>query len=116
MKQDGLRNLAKWVANGKPHDEWCKDPFLALEMFVRIQEAYGWDAFEKLFAEYRTLADSERPKDDNGKRDQWVTRLSKVTGENIAAVFDSWNIPISESARQACAAFPAPQDKRLFLE
>jgi hypothetical protein len=116
MKQDGMRNFAKWVANGKPYDEWCRDPFLALEMFVRIQEAYGWDAFVKLFAEYRTLTDRERPKNDNEKRDQWVTRLSKVTGENIAAVFDSWNVPISDAARQACAAFPMPQDKRMLLE
>ncbi|MCL2104213.1 MAG: M60 family metallopeptidase, partial [Kiritimatiellaeota bacterium] len=116
MKQDGIRPLKKWIENGKPHDEWCRDPFLALEMFVRIQEAYGWEAFEKLFAEYRALTDSERPKNDGEKRDQWCTRLSKLTGENIAAVFDSWNVPISEAARQACAAFPAPKDKRLFVE
>ncbi|MCL1921648.1 MAG: M60 family metallopeptidase [Kiritimatiellaeota bacterium] len=116
MKQDGLRQLPKWVANGKPHDEWCRDPFLALEMFVRIQQAYGWEAFEKLFAEYRTLRGNERPKNDMDKRDQWCTRLSRLTGENIAAVFDSWNVPISDTARQACAAFPMPTDKRMLLE
>ena len=115
MKQDGLRQLPKWVQGGRSHDEWCRDPFLALEMFVRIQDAYGWEAFEKLFAEYRTLSGNERPKNDNEKRDQWCIRLSKLTGENIAAVFDSWNVPISAAARQACAAFPAPKDKRLFV-
>jgi hypothetical protein len=116
MKQDGTRQLGRWVQNGKPHEEWCRDPFLALEMFVRIQQAYGWEAFEKLFAEYRELGRGERPRNDNEKRDQWCTRLSKITGENIASVFDSWNVPISEKAREACAAFPAPQDKRLFVE
>ena len=116
MKEDGMRPYAKWVEKGKPYSDWCNDPFLALEMFVRIQQAYGWEAFEKLFAEYRALADNERPKTDEAKRDQWCTRLSKITGENIAAVFDSWNIPISDAARKTCAAFPMPKDKRMLAE
>jgi len=115
MGEESLQNqVRKWAAKGKPHDEWCKEPFLALETFVRIQQAYGWQVFEKLFAEYRTLKKEERPRNDTEKRDQWVLRLSRLTGQNIAAVFDAWNIPISEAVRQTCAKYPRPSDPRLF--
>lgn len=108
------KTVLKWVEQGKPHEGWCGDPFLALETFVRLQQAYGWEAFERLFAEYRTLSKDERPKNDAEKRDQWVIRLSRITNANIAAVFDAWNIPISDAARQAGANHAAPADPRLF--
>ena len=115
MGEEGIqKQVRKWVANGKTHDEWCKEPFLALETFTRLQQAFGWKAFEKLFAEYRSLNKDERPKNDAEKRDQWVIRLSRLTGQNMAAVFDAWNIPLSEKARQTCASYPRPTDSRLF--
>jgi len=110
------KQVRKWVAADKSHETWCGEPFLALETFVRLQQTYGWSAFEKLFAEYRTLSKDQRPKNDDEKRDQWVTRLSRITGQNIAAVFDAWNIPISDDARQACAYYPRPADARLFQD
>ena len=114
MKNEATRSYTKWLSNNKPYDTWKSDPFLALEMFVRIQQAYGWEAFEKLFAEYRLIPGNERPKNDLQKRDQWCTRLSKVTGENMASIFDSWNIPISEDTRKTCATYPASKDARVF--
>lgn len=114
MKNESTRAYTEWVKNGKPYDSWKSDPFLALEMFVRIQQAYGWDAFERLFAVYRNLPANQRPTNDLQKRDQWCTRLSNVTGENIAAIFDSWNIPISDEARKTCSAYPSPKDSRIF--
>jgi hypothetical protein len=115
MGEAGIqKQVSAWVAKGKPHEEWCREPFLALETFVRLQQVFGWQAFEKLFAEYRTLAKEERPKSDGEKRDQWALRLSRITGQNIAAVFDAWNIPVSEEARLTCAKHPKPVDRRLF--
>ena len=115
MGEEGQKKkVQKWVAAGKSHETWCNDPFLALEVFVRIQQVYGWGAFEKLFGEYRTLGDEQRPKNDDAKRDQWAVRLSRVTGHNMAAVFDAWSIPLTDAARSACAAYPEPKDARLF--
>jgi len=116
MKNEATRSYTTWLNNNKPYDTWKRDPFLALEMFVRIQQAYGWEAFEKLFAEYRLIPGSERPKNDLQKRDQWCTRLSKVTGDNMASIFDSWNIPVSEETRKTCATYPAPKDPRVFAK
>ncbi len=115
MGEEGIQKQVRtWAAKGKSHDEWCREPFLALETFVRLQQVYGWQAFEKLFAEYRTLSKEERPKNDAEKRDQWALRLSRITGQNIAAVFDAWSIPLSEETRLACAKRPKPTDRRLF--
>jgi len=115
MGEEAIQKTVRaWVAKGKPHDAWCRDPFLALETFVRLQQVFGWTAFEKLFEEYRTLPKEERPKSDAEKRGQWAVRLSRVTGKDIAAVFDAWNIPLSDEVRQACARYPAPTDPRLF--
>ena len=117
MGEAGIQKaVRKWVAEGKSHEAWCRDPFLALEVFVRLQQAYGWQAFERLFAEYRTLDPAQRPKHDADKRDQWAVRLSRITGHNIASVFDAWQIPLTEAARAACAAFPVPTDLRLFAD
>lgn len=114
MKNEATRAYTEWIKNNKPYNTWKSDPFLALEMFVRLQQAYGWETFEKLFAQYRNSPVSERPKNDLQKRDQWCTRLSSATGENIASIFDSWNIPISDEARKTCSSYPKPKDTRLF--
>ena len=102
--------VKRWKEKGQTYQQWKSDPFLALEMFVRLQVAYGWEPFEKMFKEYRTLADAERPKNDDQKRDQWVIRFSKFTNANIASVFDAWKVPISEEARKACANYPAANE------
>ena len=110
------KTVREWVAKGKTHDDWCRNPFLALVTFVRLQQVFGWSAFEKLFAEYRGLPQEDRPKNDAEKRGQWASRLSRITGKNIASVFDAWNIPLTEDVRQACAKYPKPDDPRLFAD
>ena len=99
--------VKRWKEKGQTYQQWKSDPFLALEMFVRLQVAYGWEPFEKMFKEYRTLSNDERPKNDDQKRDQWAIRFSRFTNANIASVFDAWKVPISEEARNACANYPA---------
>jgi hypothetical protein len=105
--------VENWKASGKGFDLWAKDPFLALEMFVRLREVYGWELFEKLFAEYRRPGEV-LPKTDQEKMDQWAIRLSKMYNANFASFFVAWSWPISPSARAACAKYPALADKRLF--
>jgi len=115
MGEAGIqKSVCEWVRKGKRHEDWCRDPFLALETFVRLQQAFGWRAFEQLFAEYRALPQEARPRNVAEKRDQWATRLSRITGKNIAAVFDAWNIPLTDKARQACAKYPKPAEAGLF--
>ena len=81
------KRVEAWYAAGKPFKQWKSDPFLALDFFARLIEKYGWESFEKLFAEYRTLSPEERPKTDLDKRRQWCTRLSRIVGEDLTEEF-----------------------------
>lgn len=88
MKSEFLkRNVAAWNAAGRPLDPWMNDPFLALDFFAKLIEKYGWETFEKLFAEYRALPENERPKTDLEKREQWCRRLSRLVGEDLSEEF-----------------------------
>ena len=82
------RAYERWEAEGHPYAKWKSDPYMALEFFVRLYDRFGWEPFEKLFAEYRTLPPAERPKNDYEKRKQWVSRFSRLTGEDLYPLFN----------------------------
>ena len=85
---------------------WKDDPFLALVMYVQLQQAFGWDAYRQVFATYRALPDAERPKSDNEKRDQWLVRFSRQVGRNLGPFFEAWGVPTSRAARASIADLP----------
>ena len=82
------RKVKEWNDKGRPFDMWKGDAFLALHFFARLVEKYGWDSFQRLFAEYRKLPQSERPKNDLDKRRQWCRRYSKIVGEDLTKEFE----------------------------
>ena len=86
---------------------WKRKPFLALVMYRQLKDAFGWEAFKKVFAEYRSLARHERPKTEAEKRDQWLVRFSRAVGRDLGPFFDSWAIPVSEGAKKSVAHLPA---------
>ena len=88
MKDPALRALyAQWKRAGRPFDRWKADPWLALCFFAELQQRYGWESFERLFAAYRALSDAERPKTDLEKRRHWCERLSRIVGEDLSPDF-----------------------------
>lgn len=104
----GSRN-AKMRAHldaGAPFDAWKRDPFLALIMYVQLREAFGWEAYQRVFAEYRDLPANERPRDDDAKRDQWMVRFSHAVGHNLGPFFQAWGVPTSDAARATLADLP----------
>ncbi|MBD3292929.1 MAG: hypothetical protein GF393_08405 [Armatimonadia bacterium] len=101
-----VEKLKQYFADGAPFDRWKRDPFLALKMYVQLQQEFGWDAFKAVFAEYRDLADDERPKTDAEKRDQWMVRFSRQVGRNLGPFFQVWGVPTSEEARTSIADLP----------
>ena len=86
--------------------KWTRDPFLALLMYVQLQEAFGWDAYKKVFAEYRALPKGQRPKTDAEKRDQWMVRFSRAVGKNLGPFFQAWAVPTSAQARASITNLP----------
>ncbi len=73
---------------------------------MQMKEAFGWDAFKKVFAEYRDLSEDQRPKSDDEKREQWMVRFSRTVGRNLGPFFEAWGIPTSEKARASIADLP----------
>lgn len=95
------------MAAGAPFGKWKSDPFLALMMYIQLYEGFGWTPFEKVFTEYRRLSESERPKTDAQKRDQWLVRFSKAAGRNLGPFFQAWGVPTGDKARASIADLPA---------
>ena len=91
---------------GADFDGWKRDPFLALQMYMQLQEAFGWEAYRKVFAEYRELSREERPRSDDAKRDQWLVRFSRAVGKNLGPFFEAWGVPTSKEARGSVADLP----------
>ena len=100
------RTLKKYLAGGASFEEWKREPFLALLMYVQLIEGFGWPAFQTCFAEYRDLPQEERPQSDDDKRDQWLVRFSKTVGRNLGPFFEAWGIPVRPVARQAVETLP----------
>jgi len=101
------KTLKAYLAKGPDFKQWQRRPFLALLMYIQLQEAFSWEAFKKVFAEYRGLPRGERPRNDDEKRDQWMVRFSRAVGRNLGPFFQAWGVPTSEKARASIADLPA---------
>lgn len=91
---------------GSPFNEWKSDPFLALQMYIQLEKAFGWETYKKVFAEYRALPANARPRNDAEKRDQWMVRFSRACGRNLGPFFQAWGIPVSERALKSIEDLP----------
>ena len=100
------REMARYDFENPDFELWKREPFLALVMYVQMQQAFGWDAYRQVFATYRALPDSERPKNDDEKRDQWLVRFSRQVGRNLGPFFEMWGVPTSRTARASIADLP----------
>jgi hypothetical protein len=89
-----------------PAATWPDKPFTGLIFYDQLIEGFGWDSFHKIFIEYRDLPKSERPKNDDEKRDQWLVRFSRITGKNLGPFFEAWRISTSEAARNSVTNLP----------
>ncbi|MDF1660971.1 MAG: M60 family metallopeptidase [Planctomycetota bacterium] len=92
MKAAGKKHRAA----GAPFAQWKKRPFLALDMYVELQQEFGWDLFKKVFAQYRDLPPQARPQSDLARRDLWLKLLSNTSGKNLGPFFQAWGIPVSK--------------------
>ena len=93
-------------------ERWKADAFLALIMYHQLRVGFGWEAYQKVFAEYRDLPSSERPKTDQDKRDQWLLRFSRTVGRNLGPFFEGWGIPVTDGAIEKVKDLPIwfPED------
>ena len=55
--------MARYDFDSPDFEQWKREPFLALVMYVQLQQEFGWDAYRQVFAAFRELPDSERPEE-----------------------------------------------------
>jgi hypothetical protein len=112
-------------------DEWMhkynfKHPDFALwkryseysqTFYVQLQQAFGWGAFQAVFAQYGKLARDQQPRTDEDKRDEWMVRFSRQVGRNLGPFFAAWGVPTSERAQSSIADLPTwmPEELQAFL-
>jgi hypothetical protein len=97
----------KYNDGGRKFNEWKSSPWLALEMYLQLQEAFGWKPFQKAFAEYETLTEAVKLSTEEEQHDLWMERMSRATGRNLGPFFEKWNVPVSAAARASVASLPA---------
>jgi len=105
-KRARKRNTERYFADGCDFERWKRDPFLALCMYMQLQEEFGWEPFTKVFKEYRALTQEQRPQSDDEKRDQWMVRMSRAVGKNLGPFFQAWAVPTTDEARASIAVLP----------
>jgi hypothetical protein len=107
IKPESIRkHIEKRQSQNKDFEKWKSDPFLALTMYVQLQQAFGWDTYKKVFDEYRNLPADQRPKNDQEKRDQWMVRFSRAVGKNLGPFFEFWGVPTTQQARDSIKHLP----------
>ena len=100
------QQMALYDFDNPDFEQWKREPFLALVMYQQLQQAFGWNAYQRVFAEYLTLPEAERPKSDDEKRDQWLVRFSREVEHNLGPFFETWGVPTSQQARDSIADLP----------
>lgn len=74
----------------------------------QLQEAFGWEPFTQLFAEYQTLRDT--PKDNAGKMNLWVKKFSEKVQKNLVPFFEAWGWPVQKEVADSLACLPQWQE------
>ncbi len=97
--------IVKYVGGGKNFEaDW--NTFTALEMYLQYQEAFGWEALQRVFEAYNDLPKEEEPADQQDRNDELLRQMSVSAGRNLGPFFLAWNVPVSESALASVADRP----------
>ncbi len=109
--EKGAQRVRNWVARGKRFEDWKNQYFLALELYIRLKDAYGWETFKKVFRRYRQPGFA-LPRNNDEKWQIFARTFSEECGHNVAKALAEWSIPISQETLDACAKYP-PADQRI---
>ncbi|XP_037370968.1 TRPM8 channel-associated factor 2-like [Talpa occidentalis] len=100
------KRIKTYLDKGAHLRDW--EVWTALETYLQLQEAFGWEPFTELFAEYQTL--SSLPKDKADKMNLWVQKFSNKVQKNLAPFFESWGWPVRKEVAESLACLPAWQE------
>ena len=105
-KAEAEKKLKAYLAGGANYEQWKNEPFLALGLFSKLRDGFGWEPFIRVFKEYETLPSAQKPRTDEEKRDQFMVRFGQAVGKNLGPYFAAWGVPTSDAARAKLANLP----------
>uniref|UniRef100_A0A0D9R459 TRPM8 channel associated factor 2 n=1 Tax=Chlorocebus sabaeus TaxID=60711 RepID=A0A0D9R459_CHLSB len=100
------KRIKAHLGKGAPLCDW--NVWTALETYLQLQEAFGWEPFTQLFAEYQTL--SHLPKDNTGRMNLWVKKFSEKVKKNLVPFFEAWGWPVQKEVADSLASLPEWQE------
>ncbi|KAM6211134.1 LOW QUALITY PROTEIN: TRPM8 channel-associated factor 2-like [Sarcoramphus papa] len=101
------KRIQDYIENGAQLKDW--EVFTALETYLQLQEAFGWEAFIEIFSEYQNM--SQLP---DSKMNVWAETSSWLVKKNWTPFFKAWGWPIKESlSQQLAVSFPSWSDDPL---
>lgn len=95
---EGPTKLRRHVEAGATWESFCSDPFLALHMYRQLVAHMGWDKFRRVIASYHSDPADKSPKTQEDRRDQWMIRCARESGNDLSRFFRSWGVPVSDAA------------------
>ncbi|XP_006887322.1 PREDICTED: protein FAM115C-like [Elephantulus edwardii] len=105
------KRIKTHLRKGAPLSDWSV--WTALETYLQLQEAFGWEPFIQLFAEYQTL--SAVPSDNTGKMNLWVKKFSSKVQKNLVPFFRAWGWPVQEEVAASLACLPEWQENPMRM-
>nr|XP_060633968.1 TRPM8 channel-associated factor homolog [Anolis sagrei ordinatus] len=94
--------IEKYVRTGQLKDF---QEFVALEPYLQLQEAFGWEPLMHIFAEYQKMTNI--PEDNDSKMNLWAEKYSEQVKKNLAPFFKAWKWPITnELSQKLSRSFP----------
>ncbi|XP_062956184.1 TRPM8 channel-associated factor 2-like [Cynocephalus volans] len=105
------KRIKAHLGKGAPLRDW--NMWTALETYLQLQEAFGWEPFTQLFADYQTL--SHLPKDKAGKMNLWVKKFSEAVQKNLVPFFEAWGWPVQKEVANSLASLPQWQENPLSM-
>ncbi|HRE88904.1 MAG TPA: M60 family metallopeptidase, partial [Myxococcota bacterium] len=87
--------------------------WMALETYLQLQEAFGWDLYRRVFALYFALPAVDRPTDDEARLQTFIRLASLEAGRDLSAFFTAWGLIADPDTRGAIDHLPAWLDHPL---
>uniref|UniRef100_A0A8C4VNF1 TRPM8 channel-associated factor 2-like n=1 Tax=Gopherus evgoodei TaxID=1825980 RepID=A0A8C4VNF1_9SAUR len=96
------KRISDYLGKGAQLQDW--DVCTALETYLQLQEAFGWESFIQLFSEYQTV--SNIPTDNPSKMNLGAEKFSRQVKKNLAPFFVAWGWPIKGEVSKKFASLP----------
>ncbi|XP_020853655.1 TRPM8 channel-associated factor 2-like [Phascolarctos cinereus] len=96
------KRLEEYQKNGASLSKWYG--WTALETYLQLQEAFGWEPFIQVFKKYQQL--SGVPGDNDSKMNVWVIKFSEQVQKNLVPFFKAWGWSVQKEVAATIAHLP----------